>query len=252
MDKTAGSGEIDVQAVNLDSSEPADKLMTEEDKQEAQKKDKEPNELSELEENLEKLALDSDIYSYTFFKFVTDHNPIEIGELMTLCFLTFLLQISVIAFLLQETLKDGLGIFLGDRSLNFIRLISTYIMHLHLFPKVQVSLQMLNFTVYNSEKFSQQKTLFPLVLLSAKVVAAVLTQFFSIYAMMNFNSVTKVITGFVSHGIIGNIASLMAMTLTKINIGSEIGKQPIMYKMNTKIFDDRLLLIKWSQWLKED
>ena len=51
-----------------------------------------------FDETYDKLSLQSDIYSFTFFKFVTDHNPILIGELMLKCFLTIMVQFSLILF----------------------------------------------------------------------------------------------------------------------------------------------------------
>lgn len=46
---------------------------------------------SEFEMRNDKLALTKDIYSYTFYSFVKNHNPILLGELMIKCFFTIML-----------------------------------------------------------------------------------------------------------------------------------------------------------------
>jgi len=42
-------------------------------------------------ENLDTLNLQSDIYSYTYFKFATDKNPVLLGDLMVKCFLAIMI-----------------------------------------------------------------------------------------------------------------------------------------------------------------
>jgi len=39
----------------------------------------------------DQLGLAKDIYSYTYYNFVKNHNPILIGELMVKCFFTIML-----------------------------------------------------------------------------------------------------------------------------------------------------------------
>jgi hypothetical protein len=126
-----------------------------------------------------------------------------------------------------------------------MRFVATFIMQLFLCPSISIALEMLNFAVYNTEKFTEEQSFFPFVLLWFKLAGSVLTQVFSIDAMMNFKSISSVLGGFVSHTIISNIDQIMAMTLTKIDIGDVMGDTPIMYKNNTKIFDDKLLFTKW-------
>ena len=46
-------------------------------------------------ENLDTLNLQSDIYSYTYFKFATDKNPVLLGDLMMKCFLAIMIQIML-------------------------------------------------------------------------------------------------------------------------------------------------------------
>jgi len=59
---------------------------------------------------------------------------------MTLSMITFLVQFSLITYLLKDSFQDGKGIYIGDDSLNVVRLAATYIMHLYLYPEVKVSL----------------------------------------------------------------------------------------------------------------
>ena len=55
----------------------------------------------------DKLALQSDIYSYTFHKFIHDHNPIFLGELMLKCFMAIAVQFALIYFKYAETVSSN-------------------------------------------------------------------------------------------------------------------------------------------------
>jgi len=89
------------------------------------------------------------------------------------------------------------------------------------------------------------------MLLGAKAIGAILTQCFSIYAMMTYKTANRAMGGFVSHALISKIDDIMAKTLTNIDIGGEMSKVPILYKANTKVFDDRKLVTKWLKWYKD-
>ena len=92
---------------------------------------------------MDQLALQSDIYSYTFWLFVKNQNIGMISELMIKCFLTIMLQIALIYFKLDEVFAKNLEVNFGDDAINLCRLISCLIMHLYLYPEIRISLQML-------------------------------------------------------------------------------------------------------------
>jgi hypothetical protein len=96
----------------------------------------------------DKLALESDIYSYAFFKFIHDHNPILLGELMLKCFMTIMVQFALIYFKYTETKKKELAVYPGTPTLNGVRIICTLIMHLYMYPEIATSIQMLQFSIY--------------------------------------------------------------------------------------------------------
>jgi len=76
----------------------------------------------------ERLCLGSDMYSYTFFKFIKADNPILLGGLMMKSYFTVVIQIFLTTLKWNE--KLGKPIFLGDAKLNVARVICSYIMHM--------------------------------------------------------------------------------------------------------------------------
>ena len=94
------------------------------------------------------LALQTDIYSYTFFKFIHDHNPVFLGELMLKCFMAISVQFALIYFKYAETIDKELKVYPGDPTLNAVRIICTLIMHLYMYPEIAISIQMLQFSCY--------------------------------------------------------------------------------------------------------
>ena len=58
-------------------------------------------------ENLDTLNLQSDIYSYTYFKFATSKNPVLLGDLMMKCFLAIMIQIMLTYFKYQTVIVEG-------------------------------------------------------------------------------------------------------------------------------------------------
>jgi hypothetical protein len=100
-----------------------------------------------------KLELQKDIYSFTYFKFATDHNPVLLGELSVKCFITIFVQLALIAFKLEEMGRKNERIYRGDAILNFVRIICAIIMHLSLYPEIKVSLSMFQYAVNNDKVF---------------------------------------------------------------------------------------------------
>lgn len=58
-----------------------------------------------------KLILESDIYCFTFLKFITDSNPVLHRGFFIKCIITFLLQFMLIVMLLINEMGDTGGIY---------------------------------------------------------------------------------------------------------------------------------------------
>lgn len=84
----------------------------------------------EDEDRVIKLNLQSDIYSYTYYKFVTSENPFMHGELMIKCFLTITIQVMIIFLRFQEAIQTQAAIENGTPQLNCVKLACAFFMHL--------------------------------------------------------------------------------------------------------------------------
>ena len=85
---------------------------------------------SDNEEKVIKLNLQSDIYSYTFYKFVVSENPFLHGELMIKCFLAITIQVMIIYLRFKEAVDEQGYIENGSPELNCVKLACAFFMHL--------------------------------------------------------------------------------------------------------------------------
>lgn len=99
------------------------------------------------------LDLAKDIYCYTFYNFVKNHNPIMLGELMVKCFFTIMLQMAIIFYKFKPLMDSETPVFRGDAGINAVRLICSFVMHLYTYPNIRRGQQMIQFALYNSHKF---------------------------------------------------------------------------------------------------
>jgi hypothetical protein len=198
-------------------------------------------------ENLDTLSLESDIYSYTYFKFATEKNPILLGDLMVKCFMSIMIQIMLTYFKYDTVIVDGESpVFRGDAKLNVVRLICAFIMHIQMYPEVNASLRMLQYAVNNHEQFCQGSPFFPLVLAGLKCFGAIGAEVGNVYLIIRYQDVSSVIGGYVALAIVAKVDNLMAATLlTNVDIGGEISSKPLVYVKKQNIFNDIDLIRKW-------
>ena len=112
---------------------------------------KEGEENKEEEEKKEEtqLVLGNDIYSYTFFKFATGRDVKSQADLMMLCFLTIIIQVTLMIAKYSEIEKMGKSVYRGDAYLNVVRIVCSFFMHLMQYPAIRQSLQMIQYAVLN-------------------------------------------------------------------------------------------------------
>jgi hypothetical protein len=72
-----------------------------------------------------------------------------------------MIQVLVSYYKLYETWTDK-EIYLGSNMLNMTRFICAYVMHIQLYPELQISLSMLQYALYNDEKFLEKSVYFPI------------------------------------------------------------------------------------------
>ena len=77
----------------------------------------------------DKVKLQSDIYSYTFWKCATSDDTHRLADLFNKCYLTVMIQVLISWYKLYETWTEK-EIYLGSNMLNMVRFICAYIMHI--------------------------------------------------------------------------------------------------------------------------
>jgi len=89
-----------------------------------------------------------------------------------MCFATFTIQLGILLGKYAETVNNETPIFIGDPLINLARVVSSFIMHLTLYPEVKISMQMIHYAVFNREKFLQRSAFFPIFIATAKMIGA--------------------------------------------------------------------------------
>ena len=162
-----------------------------------------------------------------------------------MCFATFTIQLTIVLNKYIETAQNESDPFIGDALLNMARLISSYIMHLYLYPEIKISMQMFHYAVYNREKMMQKSAFFPILIAASKFSGAFITELATIYFMVRNKSVNSVIGSFVAFSLVSKIDNIMAKTLTGVDIGGEMGAKPIKFNANSKVSDDIEIVKMW-------
>ena len=99
--------------------------------------------------------------------------------------------------------------------------------------------------MYNSHKFPENRTFFPLLIASMKIIGALSAEIGNIYYISGYTTITQVIGGYVRMSIITKIDDIMSMTLTTVDIGGEYAANPIYYTRRQNIMGDIELVHVW-------
>jgi hypothetical protein len=182
---------------------------------------KEPTKIQDPSKQIVKLDLQNDIYSYTYFKIWSDTNHYRHAELMIKCFLAIIIQVSLIYLRFTEAINSPMPLVPGTPELNIIRLTSAFFMHVQLYPEIQVSLEMIKYSVFNQEKFKGGAFL-PMLLALSKAFGSIMAEFGSSYLIVRATNVATCLVAFLGMSLVANIDDIMAKTVTGANIGEEI------------------------------
>jgi hypothetical protein len=145
---------------------------------------------------------------------------------MIKCFLTIVIQVMIIYLRFDEAIKDQTPIENGTPELNCVKLACAFFMHLQLYPEIEISLGMIRFGVYNSERF-KSGPFFPMVLCIVKIFGAVVAEVGSAYLLVQAPTVKLTLAFFLGMSVVANIDNIMALTVTDVNIGLEMEKETI-------------------------
>jgi len=89
------------------------------------------------------VELQEDIYSYTFFKFATSEDSVELKELFNKSIMSFIVQSCLIA-LVTMNLKFEWNV--GSYQLNFTRVLTCFLLHLTIMPEIRCSLSIMRYS----------------------------------------------------------------------------------------------------------
>ena len=102
--------------------------------------------------------------------------------------------------------------------------------------------------MYEGHQFVQGKAFYPIIIALCKFTGAVLAELGTAYFMLTYTSIESVIGGYVKFSIVANVGNIMALTLTNIDIGGEIGSKPVEWtRAKTKVYDDIELTKQWKK-----
>lgn len=163
------------------------------------------------------LDLQSDIYSFTFYKFIYCKNEVILSQLMVLIFVTLGIQGGIIILLFMSDSLDK-PVFVGNAALNLARIVSAIIMHLSLFPEVRLCMEMLQYITYKGHTFYEKHVIFPCLILVGKFAGATMTEALTIYTLTRKDTILGVINGYIATFLIGKIGNVMAATVSSFNI----------------------------------
>ena len=147
---------------------------------------------------------------------------------MIKCILTIIIQMSLIYLRFTEAIASEVPLVPGTPELNIIRLTSAFFMHIQLYPEIKVSLDMIKYSIFNQEKF-KGGAFCPMILALSKAFGSIMAEFGSSYLIVRAPNVATCLVAFLGMSLVANIDDIMARTVTGVNIGDEIGSNPIMY-----------------------
>ena len=121
----------------------------------------------------------------------------------------------------------------GTPELNIIRLTSAFFMHIQLYPEIKISLDMIKYAIFNQEKF-KGGALLPMLLAFSKLFGSIMAEFGSSYLIVRSVNVATCLVSFLGMSLIATIDDIMAKTISGVNIGDEMGSNPIKYPRGKK------------------
>ena len=117
--------------------------------------------------------------------------------------------------------------------MNSVRLACAFFMHLQLYPELEISLNMIKYGLYNSENFKSKATV-PMLLCIFKITGAIVATVGSSYLICRAQTCSQCLIFFMGMSIVANIDNLMALTVTNMNISSEISNNPIYFNKSQR------------------
>jgi len=157
--------------------------------------------------------------------------------------MTIMMQAGITFFYLNDTIiEKDLQFNLGSNVLNMCRLIATLMMHLKLYPEIKISMEMVQYSIFNSKEFLKESCFFPILIALCQLCGALLIELGSIYLMLTYTSIKTVIGGYVKLTVLGDAPKLMALTLEGVDMSLD---QTFKMRKNVKFYDDWKLIQQW-------
>lgn len=136
------------------------------------------------------LYLDGDVYSFTYYKFLNNDNPEYLSQLMMKCFMAILVQLLITYVKVSDKYKNCAPVFRGDATLNCTRLVCCFLMHFMMYPEIDKSIRMIQFMTRNHKEFCQGSIFFPTILCILKGGGSLIVEFFTIYLLIRYETIS--------------------------------------------------------------
>ena len=104
------------------------------------------------------------------------------------------------------------------------RFTCSFFLHVQLYPQYKVSLGMIRFALHNFNRFKAKSTI-PLILCIFKISGAIIATLGSQYLIVQAKTVKEALIFYMGMFIVAQIGNIMALTVTNVDIGSEINKE---------------------------
>ena len=114
-----------------------------------------------------------------------------------------------------------------------------------MYPEIAICIQMLQFSVYQSNKFCQKSAFYPVLIVLCKLIGAMAAEIGNVYMLVRYTTVKSCVGGYVTMAILSKVDDIMALTLTNANISGDLSSHPTYYRKARRVFDDLDLIKKW-------
>ena len=104
---------------------------------------------------------------------------------------------------------------------------------------------MLQYALYNDEKFLEESVYFPVQLAYLKILGSLAAEIGNLLIIVRLTSIAAVVRGYASMAIVANADNIMAKTLQELDIGGEMGSIPLYFKRMSRVYDDWEQIKEW-------
>lgn len=178
------------------------------------------------DQEMKQVSIEEDIYSIGFISFIQSNSPKRLDRIVQKCVWTFVFQLLCCGLLIYNFVTEknpgesrrfipfGRDIYPGDPTLNMIRIVCTFLLHVSILSEVSSAKDMLSFAKKNCTCFSDQRFEYPMMFSLFKILGGFACFFCNVMLMLSSTNILDCVKDFIAVSIIAEIDNLMAQTVT--------------------------------------